>query len=163
LLRPLMAPVLALTASLALSGCPLRPNPAYEPEDTGADTADVDADQETSNPCGDGELYCEGSCVEWDEPAHCGVCGRVCLVVSGCECSGDTLPQCAFRGGRACYAACAPDELLCGDECIVPPSDDHCGACGVVCDAASMCQCRAVEDGTAFECMRRVGDEWESC
>jgi len=166
-------------AALAM-GCPMRPNPAYrrdaddatapadadtprdaDPEpDVEPDVADTDADDDEGG-CDQDELFCDGACVSvWDE-ANCGVCGRICEDDVACTCSG-AVAECS-RGGRSCYASCAPDDLECGDGCVAQPDDFHCGACGVHCDDASGCQCRPVEGSSSFECMRLVGEAWESC
>lgn len=144
----------------------MRPNPAYS-GDSGHDAwndADggVDADFEDADTarCDAGFMYCDSRCVDIYDINNCGVCDRQCDSVTGCDCTGD-VPQCMFHGGRQCYASCPPDELQCDGQCILPPSDEHCGACGVECDTSAGCQCRTVDDG--FECMRRLGDEWVSC
>lgn len=155
--------VVATVALVVLCGCPMRPNPAYS-DDAGLDgRVDGDADDDGEvNPCPAEEIFCGGRCISFYDINNCGVCDRQCESTSGCDCTGD-VPQCLFHRGRQCYASCPPDELQCDGQCILPPSDEHCGECGFACDTSAGCSCRAVDGGASFDCMRRLGDEWVSC
>lgn len=174
---------LVISISVLLTGCPLRPNPLYfedadigDSRDDADDTIEADLDQHVDgdderpdvvdndepDPCGTDEMLCDEGCVSILEEDNCGACGRVCDSDPACSCTG-VLPQCAYPGGRACYATCGPDDLQCGDECIAQPDDDHCGSCDEHCSPGAGCECRLSSEGGEYDCMRMDGEEWVSC
>jgi hypothetical protein len=75
---------------------------------------------------------CDGRCRPFDDPAHCGTCGRSCLADPSL---GGPLCLDPGRGQCGCLrdADCGPLALCC-DRVCVPRVDEQCLACGQACD-----------------------------
>jgi len=78
-----------------------------------------------SSSCGDGELECDGACVDVvSNDDHCGTCGK--------ECSGD-----ASCSDSQCLVECDADMTICGSTCSDVDADpNNCGGCGIECEAS---------------------------
>ena len=116
-------------ASIDASVDAARPDAdAGGPIDSGTpDAMDLDAGPQ----CGLGELLCGASCVDPNDPAHCGSCTTMCSATEVCS------------AGR-CTLTCAP-LTDCGAFCADLTNDpDHCGSCTMSCGAgiciAGACQ-----------------------
>ena len=93
-----------------------------------------------SQACGHCELgtqtrTCDGSNATWSDWSACSDVG----------CAPGTTESCGASGARSCddechwgECLCAPGVLQCGATCQ-EIDDNHCGACGVVCDPHEMC------------------------
>ena len=119
--------------------------------------------------CGDTQMWCDGQCLDWNDPAHCGTCDRKCAEnevcnVGTCELHCDLgLDPCdgacvdldrddtncgacgvACTGGRACAGGscvCPAGTEACGGACVDTRSDaTHCGECGKACDPGASCE-----------------------
>lgn len=77
---------------------------------------------------------CRGECVAYDDPRHCGACGRACGDDGAChqgECIG---PACGPGGGPCVLPGGGHVGACCGDACADLLRDPaHCGACGHGC------------------------------
>lgn len=81
------------------------------------DVGPVDADLDAGGPmCGLGQLLCGASCVDPNDPAHCGDCTTMCTSMQVCA-------------AGTCTSTCAP-LTDCGTFCADLTNDpDHCGTC----------------------------------
>lgn len=89
----------------------------------------VDAgQQDTYNPCGQGQSYCDETCIDTtSDPNNCGGCGVTCpswnsqCIDSRCVCDNESYSYC---------------NGFCIDTQYDP---QNCGGCGIVCEEGSSC------------------------
>jgi hypothetical protein len=99
--------------------------------------------------CAIGQTSCEAGCVDTQiDLANCGGCNLVCPAAATCstgachDANGAIVPAIV-----AAPTSCPTGQLLCDAMCIDPAStDEHCGACGVVCGAGQVCDLGACRE-----------------
>ena len=106
------------------------------------------------NPCTDGQLQCEGLCVDTQaSDDHCGACGNACEAGHRCEegrCveggGGGGEGGEGGEGGRGAPGdggadgACSEDQAECGGHCVDLETDPwNCGDCEVECATGQAC------------------------
>jgi hypothetical protein len=78
--------------------------------------------------CADGELMCNGLCVEsMTDPANCGGCGTACVGAQLCS-------------AGTCSLTCSPGTTQCASSCAdVKVDPQNCGTCGTACGVGQIC------------------------
>jgi len=118
--------------------------------------------------CGDGQQYCDGGCINENDPNNCFGCGNVCTGNEICDAVNydPTEPacvDCSATGKTACTVS--EDPII--KTCIDTSSDTYnCGSCGHVCDGPDCCSGTCTDtltdESNCGECGITCGDT-ESC
>ncbi|MGZ3453920.1 MAG: MXAN_6577-like cysteine-rich protein [Polyangiales bacterium] len=93
-----------------------------------AEPGDDAPSESGSSDCDAGLSMCGGFCVDTNvNPAHCGMCGKVCASTEACVMG-------------KCELSCDTGKTKCDSTCVDTKSDgSNCGVCGKVCGATEVC------------------------
>jgi hypothetical protein len=92
------------------------------------------------NGCPPYEIPCNGACIPWNDPNHCGACNTQCTPSQVCS-----FGVCQSAAGNPCPLG----TIVCDGTCVDPSTDNnHCGNCQTKCNTADAGMTQACVSGS---------------